>query len=88
MGQLAAAADVTATDASLGRQFMQTVRPFVETYCVTCHGKEKTEAELDLAPFTTIAAVISGFGHWELVLEKLEAAEMPPSKAKKHPTDA
>ena len=73
-------------DAALERSFNGTVHPFVETYCVTCHGKEKPEADLDLSPFTTTASVVAGYSYWELVLERLEAGEMPPEKAKKHPT--
>ena len=74
------------SDAALERTFSRTVRPFVETYCVSCHGNEKPEAELNLSTYTTMAGVVSGFGNWQLALEKLEAGEMPPEKAKKHPT--
>ena len=77
----------TSADAQLDRDFTRTVRPFVEAYCVTCHGLEKTEAELDLRPFTSKTSVVDGFATWELVLERLEAAEMPPAKAKRHPSD-
>jgi hypothetical protein len=75
-------------NASLDQQFSATVHPFLQTYCVTCHGKEKPEAELDLSPFSTVDSVINGFAHWELVLERMEAGEMPPEKAKQHPTEA
>lgn len=74
--------------AILERQFDATVRPFVDRYCVECHGREKPEAELDLSPYTSVAAVVGGFSYWELVQERLEAAEMPPDKAKRHPGDA
>jgi hypothetical protein len=81
---------VGATDgaATLGRQFGTTVRPFVERYCLDCHGREKPEAELDLSPFTSVDAVVSGFSFWELVQERLEAGDMPPDKAKQHPQAA
>lgn len=75
------------TEAALDRQFKGAVHPFVETYCISCHGPEKQEAELNLSPFKTVAGVVSGFSYWELVLERLEAGEMPPEKAKKQPTD-
>jgi hypothetical protein len=84
---LAAAANLAVDRAQLNRQFNDTVHPFLQTYCVSCHGKEKQEAELDLSPFTSVSSVVNGFAHWELVLERLEAAEMPPEKAKKHPSD-
>jgi cytochrome c553 len=78
----------SAGDLRLAHQFDRTVQPFLQTYCVSCHGKEKTEAELDLTPFSTVASIVNGFSYWELVLERLEAGEMPPEKAKTHPTDA
>ncbi|HEY0551521.1 MAG TPA: DUF1592 domain-containing protein, partial [Verrucomicrobiae bacterium] len=74
------------TEAELERHFTGTVRPFVETYCISCHGKEKPKADFDLSPYSTVDAVVRDHGHWELVLEKLQATEMPPEKAKQHPT--
>ena len=71
--------------ADLERQFTATVRPFVETYCVSCHGREKAKAQLDLSPFSTMAAVVQDHRHWALVLEKLKDGEMPPEEAKKQP---
>ncbi|MEO6569160.1 MAG: DUF1592 domain-containing protein, partial [Opitutaceae bacterium] len=72
----------------LDQQFKGVVHPFVDTYCISCHGPEKQEADLNLSPFKTMGEVVSGFAYWELVLERLEAGEMPPDKAKKHPKDA
>jgi hypothetical protein len=79
------AAEVATT---LERQFIGTVRPFLDRYCLDCHGKEKPEAELDLSPFTSLGAVVGGFSYWELVQERLEAGDMPPEKAKQHPKSA
>lgn len=74
-------------DGMLERRFHGGVRPFLETYCLSCHGKEKQEADLDLSSFSTLSSVVNGYSYWALVLERLEAGEMPPEKAKKHPTD-
>src|SRR4051794_1013672 len=74
-------------EAALEQRFNGTVHPFIETYCVSCHGSDKPKADLDLSPYTTVAGVVAGYSYWELVLEKLEAGEMPPEKAKKFPTD-
>jgi mono/diheme cytochrome c family protein len=73
-------------DGALAESFTRGVRPFVQTYCVSCHGKDKPEAELDLTPYPTVQSVIEGFGHWEIVLERLEAAEMPPDDEEKQPS--
>ena len=74
-------------DSALESQFKTVVHPFVETYCLSCHGQEKPEAELDLSRFTSMSAVLSDYAHWDLVLERLEAREMPSEEAKKFPSD-
>jgi hypothetical protein len=74
-----------ADDAALESRFGATVHPFLETYCFKCHGKEEQKADLDLSPYSSLSAVVAGYSYWDLVLEKLEAEEMPPAKAKLHP---
>jgi hypothetical protein len=71
----------------LARGFTETVRPFVESYCLPCHGHEKPKGQLDLAAYTTLDSVVRGAKQWEAVLEMLASREMPPAKAKKHPPD-
>jgi hypothetical protein len=73
----AVAAASASGDAALARDFNATVKPFVATYCISCHGADKPEAELNLGAFDSPAAVIADFPHWQLVLERLEAKEMP-----------
>ena len=69
-------------DAAFGR----TVQPFVQTYCASCHGSEKPKGDLDLSPYTSVAAVTGDPKRWELVLERLKAGDMPPAKAKHQPS--
>ncbi len=71
--------------AQLDGRFRTTVQPFLRTYCVTCHGKEKTEAELDLTTYSSLATVVNDGRRGELLLERLKAEEMPPKKATLHP---
>ncbi len=71
----------------LERRFRDTVRPFVETYCLGCHGKEKPKGDLDLSAYTTADAVAKDLDQWEIVLEQLKSGTMPPAKAKRHPND-
>jgi len=75
-----------ATDQALQRQFAETVQPFVQTYCFACHGKAKQESELDLSVYATMAEVAKDHRRWAIVLERLEAEEMPPVEAQRHPT--
>ena len=66
--------------------FTAAVRPFFEQYCVSCHGGNEPEADLNIAGYTTIGAAIADNEKLALVLEKLSAGEMPPEEAKAHPT--
>ena len=70
--------------ARLEGQFTRTVRPFLQTYCVTCHGRQRPAAEMDLSGFTTMAALMQDGRRWSQMLERLEADEMPP-KGARHP---
>ena len=75
------------TAANLERQFRDTIQPFLQTYCLGCHGKEKPKARLDLSAFTTVEAVAGDHRRWEAVLEQLRSGNMPPEKASRHPSD-
>ena len=68
--------------------FRETVRPFLETYCLRCHGPEKPKGDLDLSAFTTAESAANDLPRWRLVQEQLEAGTMPPPKANRRPTDA
>ncbi len=73
------------TAESLEEHFVQRVRPFVERYCVTCHGAEKHKGALDLSRDATMAAVLRNARRWEQVLDRLQAKEMPPEDAPRQP---
>jgi hypothetical protein len=69
----------------LQERFRDDVQPFVQTYCLDCHGKEKPKADFDLAVYTTLDRVANDDRQWAKVLEKLKAGEMPPDEAKRQP---
>jgi hypothetical protein len=77
-----------AADSGLERGFALTVRPFLTSYCAGCHGGATPAAQFDLRSYSTSAAVIRDIAHWNLVLEKLTAQEMPPKQAKQPPAGA
>lgn len=76
------------TRPQLEKQFTTTVQPFMQTYCTSCHGKDKPEAQLDLTAYANMASVVRDYPHWSLVLEKLVAEQMPPANFSKQPTAA
>ena len=67
---------------NLERQYSETVGPFVQAYCISCHGEKGVAAQFDLRPYTTMAAVVKDHEHWAVVLDKLGAQQMPPPAAK------
>jgi hypothetical protein len=58
--------------------FQKQVLPFLTRYCTDCHGGDRPKAKFDLTGFQNTASVISGHGHWEHVLDRLKAGDMPP----------
>jgi hypothetical protein len=72
----------------LEARFQSTVHPFVQIYCVTCHGGAKPKAELDLSTYTTLDSITRDPRRWSLILERVKAGEMPPDDAEKQPTAA
>ncbi len=74
-------------DAYLARRFIQTVRPFVTSYCAGCHSGPTPAASLDLQRYSTMESVVDDFPHWALVLSKLTTKEMPPPGMKQPPEE-
>jgi hypothetical protein len=70
----------------LDGRFKSTIHPFLQTYCIGCHGKDKPEGDFDLTAYSTTAAVVSDGRRWNLLVERLKAQEMPPVDAKLHPS--
>lgn len=66
--------------------FAKTVKPLVATYCANCHGKEDPDGQLDLTKFTDLSGVVKDYRHWQLVMKRVSAGEMPPEDAEKKPS--
>jgi len=67
--------------ATLEGQFTQTVRPFLATYCISCHGQQRPAAQLDLSGLTTMSALMQDGRRWSQMMERIKAEEMPPKGA-------
>lgn len=64
--------------------FRRDIQPFVQKYCVGCHGSKKPSGGLDLTAFKDTAGVVKERDTWETIKERLSAREMPP-KNKQQP---
>ena len=63
-------------------QITRTVRPFLGTHYISCHGQRRPAAQLDLRGFTTMTALVQDGRRWSQILERLKAEEMPPTGAR------
>ena len=74
---------VTAEDGRLGgldHRFKSEVVPHLKEFCLDCHGPVDPEAKLDLSRFSSLSDVNAAHKIWKLVLERIEAVEMPPKE--------
>ena len=65
--------------------FREVVRPFLDNYCVSCHGANEPKAGLDLDSIADDGAIADASARWPRVLDHLAARSMPPTKAKRYP---
>jgi mono/diheme cytochrome c family protein len=75
----------SARDDELSTRFIAEIRPLLATYCQSCHGADDPEAEFDLSSWATAVPTAIDHERLELVLERLQAGEMPPAKSKRQP---
>tara|TARA_R110002073_G_scaffold59094_13_gene149300 strand:+ start:6354 stop:9323 length:2970 start_codon:yes stop_codon:yes gene_type:complete len=61
--------------------FRDTVQPLLQTHCADCHNDVTREGDLDLSVDQDLASVVKNFRRWMVVLERLEAGDMPPEDA-------
>ncbi len=85
---LLTARDVEASArAELERTLIRTIEPFIESYCIECHGGNEPAADLDLRAFAAPDALIRDDPRLVRMRDRLEAGEMPPDEARQPPDD-
>ncbi len=65
----------------LGQAYRREIWPLIQTHCLSCHDAETQEAQLDLSRFPSMDQVRLHQGVWGIVMERVEAGEMPPEDA-------
>jgi len=63
--------------------FATEVTPFLSKYCIKCHGEKKPKGGVNLAKFKDEDAITANQKLWHLVLENVEAGDMPPDGARR-----
>ena len=61
---------------------------FLETYCVQCHGPEKQKGDRRFDKLTGDFSILKEAELFQEILDQLNLAEMPPTKAKQPPEAA
>jgi len=61
--------------------FEDNVGEVIQRYCLECHSSEKQKGDIDLEVMLTPGQFARFFKEWELVVEQLDAGDMPPDKA-------
>ncbi len=78
--------DEAALRADAEKTFKEQVGPFVNRYCVECHGS-RPEAGINLQSALRSPGATSSFLHWKKAVANVKVHDMPPDRAEKIPTD-
>jgi hypothetical protein len=68
--------------------YTKDAKPFIDTYCVSCHSPEKKKADLDLTVFKDDDTASRATKLWRNVIDQVHGHLMPPENAKKQPSAA
>ena len=79
---------MTGVDSLADEHFEKSVRPFLKTYCISCHGEETQKGEIRLDHLSSNLEDRQEAELWARSLEAIEFGEMPSDKADKFPTKA
>ncbi len=85
LGLLAIAASSSPAHAAaeeVGALYAARMKPFIETYCVSCHGAKEPEAGVNLSGARSSEQLADEQDLWFRILEQLQTEAMPPIEAK------
>lgn len=68
--------------------FQKDVQPFLQKYCVSCHGPQQQKADLRFDTLNPDMIHGSDTDMWQEALDRINVSEMPPQDAKLQPTRA
>src|SRR5581483_591134 len=67
------------------KEYTEIVRPILAKHCLECHGNQRPKGDLSLERLAPDFGDDTARAHWQAVLKRLKAGEMPP-KSKPRPT--
>lgn len=69
------------------QDFQAQVAPFVQTFCIRCHGAERERGGVRFDKYTELTQVAADHRMWARILDRIETREMPPS-SQQQPTES
>lgn len=66
----------------------ESVRDFIGTHCLACHGPEKQKADLRLDTLPVDFSSPQSLAHWEEAMHRMTSGEMPPAEETRPDPDA
>jgi cytochrome c553 len=74
------AKELVAADLPVGSAtFNKHVAPFLQQYCIRCHGAEKSKGNFNVQRLNADFSAHNSEAAWESILNMLELGEMPPA---------
>ena len=68
-------------------EFTEATRPFLQKYCISCHGKEKQKGDIVLHDIDSLDAAFKKHRLLENIIDQVEHGDMPPDDEDVLPTD-
>ncbi|MDA0657933.1 MAG: DUF1592 domain-containing protein [Planctomycetota bacterium] len=67
--------------------FVESIQPFLQTYCLDCHSGSDAEGSISLDRFATHSHVQEEYGLWSSVQKMVRSGRMPPPDSLQPPVD-
>jgi len=80
--------DFATLQADAQKTFRDNVSPFINTYCIDCHGNKKRKGNFNIQPVFKKPGGAESNRLWKQALANVKSHDMPPDDAPKQPTDA
>jgi hypothetical protein len=73
-------------EASLNKPEEFSLKPFVQKYCIECHGKNKVKGDVDFTKIKSNKDILDNYKLWGTVEELVNYGDMPPAEEENQPT--
>jgi mono/diheme cytochrome c family protein len=80
-------AELAAARTAALKTFKDQVAPFMNTYCIRCHGEKKKKAGVTFEYVVKSPATSTFRPLWKKAVTNIKSHDMPPEKEEKQPTD-